>query len=710
MRSNLLSLQVTQKLQDTTQSRLSTGLKVNSAIDNPNSFYIAQSLNNRANDLSMLLDSMGQGVQTIKAANEAIEIGNDLLQQAKAVANSAADIFASGGLVEAPIVAKTRATADFVADGYTVINSSMSTADIQALITDGAKLVLETDVVLDSGLNITAKNVTIDGNGYKMTYSATTANDNMIDVTGANATINNIKLDYKNSKTGSAITVSGASASVDISYINITATGTDVYGVRAMNKASLSIDNIAGISVSGVGSQQIVNGDPALFDGIGNTAAMIDQIGKDALAASAATQFYVGDKDGELGQGNWYLPSVGELMEVYGYNSDAMASGLGATGATGDNKSLINSALSTLKGKGGEAEALTNGFYWSSSEYKYNDSWIVNMGTGGRYTTIKSNLYYVRPFQRVENCFNPLSLSGDASSGASGSSAPKIGDIMYSDKSYGSASDFDPLDTTREAIGVVTSVSADTGSAKIMSLKDLTFSSSGSVDNFDPENPYGGTSKKTQHTTNAKWATDITDIPNYNPTLFLNGMKSAGVIDVSNTNPPTFEPNVANKKVIANFMSQFNSILDQYNELIKDASYKGINLLDSQDLKMIFNEDRSSILDIKGVNASSKGLGLNDAKWLSKEDISDTVNSLDSAINQLRTTSSEFGNSFNIVSTREEFTDNIINVLTEGADKLTLADMNEESANMLALQTRQQLAINSLSLASQSAQSILKLF
>ena len=63
-----------------------------------------------------------------------------------------------------------------------------------------------------------------------------------------------------------------------------------------------------------------------------------------------------------------------------------------------------------------------------------------------------------------------------------------------------------------------------------------------------------------------------------------------------------------------------------------------------------------------------------------------------------------------IVENREEFTENLINVLEEGADKLTLADMNEESANMLALQTRQQLAINSLSLASQAAQSVLSLF
>ena len=69
MRSNLLSLQNTQSLMDMTQERLSTGKKVNSAIDNPSSYYTAQSLTNRADDLSALLDSMGQAIQTIKATN-----------------------------------------------------------------------------------------------------------------------------------------------------------------------------------------------------------------------------------------------------------------------------------------------------------------------------------------------------------------------------------------------------------------------------------------------------------------------------------------------------------------------------------------------------------------------------------------------------------------------------------------------------------------
>ena len=85
MRNNLLSLQQISKLQDRTQLRLSTGLKVNSAIDNPSSYYTASALNNRADDLSALLDSMGQGIQTIKAANEGIEKATDLVNQMKAI-------------------------------------------------------------------------------------------------------------------------------------------------------------------------------------------------------------------------------------------------------------------------------------------------------------------------------------------------------------------------------------------------------------------------------------------------------------------------------------------------------------------------------------------------------------------------------------------------------------------------------------------------
>ena len=89
MRSNLSSLKSIQKQMDVTQERLSTGKKVNSAIDNASSFYQARSLTNRASDLDSLLDSMGQGIQTIQAANEGIEAVTSFVEQMKSIATSA---------------------------------------------------------------------------------------------------------------------------------------------------------------------------------------------------------------------------------------------------------------------------------------------------------------------------------------------------------------------------------------------------------------------------------------------------------------------------------------------------------------------------------------------------------------------------------------------------------------------------------------------
>ena len=155
---------------------------------------------------------------------------------------------------------------------------------------------------------------------------------------------------------------------------------------------------------------------------------------------------------------------------------------------------------------------------------------------------------------------------------------------------------------------------------------------------------------------------------------------------------------------------QYASIISQYDSLIKDASYKGVNLLQGQDLKVTFNEGRTAWLDVLGKDASSQSLGLVQTSWMTKKDVEKAIEELTNAVNQIRSMSSELGSYYNIVLSRQDFTENLINVLEEGADKLTLADMNEESANMLALQTRQQLAINSLSLASQAAQGILRLF
>ena len=92
------------------------------------------------------------------------------------------------------------------------------------------------------------------------------------------------------------------------------------------------------------------------------------------------------------------------------------------------------------------------------------------------------------------------------------------------------------------------------------------------------------------------------------------------------------------------------------------------------------------------------------------DSIDESITEIAAATDYLRSYATELGNNYSIIETRQNFTESLIDVLETGADNLVLADMNEESANYLALQTRQQLAINSLSLASQAAQSVLSLF
>ena len=95
VRSNLLSLQNTASLLDTTQTRLATGNKVNSALDNPTSYFTAASLNARASDLGNLLDSVSNAVQTIQAANDGITSITKLVESAQSTANQAQQLSAT---------------------------------------------------------------------------------------------------------------------------------------------------------------------------------------------------------------------------------------------------------------------------------------------------------------------------------------------------------------------------------------------------------------------------------------------------------------------------------------------------------------------------------------------------------------------------------------------------------------------------------------
>ena len=89
VRQNLLSLQSTADLLATTQNRLATGKKVNTALDNPTNFFTASTLDARASDINNLLDGIGSGVQVLQAANTGITSLQKLVDSAKSVANQA---------------------------------------------------------------------------------------------------------------------------------------------------------------------------------------------------------------------------------------------------------------------------------------------------------------------------------------------------------------------------------------------------------------------------------------------------------------------------------------------------------------------------------------------------------------------------------------------------------------------------------------------
>ncbi len=160
--------------------------------------------------------------------------------------------------------------------------------------------------------------------------------------------------------------------------------------------------------------------------------------------------------------------------------------------------------------------------------------------------------------------------------------------------------------------------------------------------------------------------------------------------------------------------TQYNEIIDQISALAEDSGYGGQNLLNSDSLSVEFNEDGTNTLSVAGFDAvtdnSVAGVTVNDADFTDNTTIEANITEIDNAVSALRTEAQKLASNLSTIQIRADFTDHMVNTLTNGADKLVLADMNEEGANMLMLQTRQALGTTSLSLSSQAAQAVLRLF
>jgi flagellin-like hook-associated protein FlgL len=161
-----------------------------------------------------------------------------------------------------------------------------------------------------------------------------------------------------------------------------------------------------------------------------------------------------------------------------------------------------------------------------------------------------------------------------------------------------------------------------------------------------------------------------------------------------------------------NMATQFASLRSQMDSVAADASFNGINLLSGSSLSVSFNETGSSSMTLSGASLDSSGLGISAASnsWQLDSDINTAIGEIEDAITSLQTYAASFSSMSAVVETRSDFNQTMIDTLNAGADTLTINDSNEDSALLLALQTRQQVATTALSLVQSSESAALRLF
>jgi len=749
VRNNLLSLQDTAVLLGKTQERLSTGLKVNSALDDPASFFTAAALNNRASDLNRLLDSVGLAVQTIEAADEGITAITDLVEAAQASArqalqspgavtpNVAASVVGTGASVAADAAAVSTGTVTTVAaDSAAVATGTVTNiaADVAAVgtgtvITGGDALELDvTNLNIADGTTITISDGTTSrtfefdtggdgvagGNfalgGTNQTLSAAiTAINGELSTAGVNATVTDVD--------------AGADTQIQVQSTN----ATDSIQVTTGGAGSASV--LAAIGIDGIGAgpdatDRTVSPTNTTLDGItaGQTLTFTTAAGSSTVTFGTAS----GQSNTRVellaalngGSSGATFTDTGNTLTVTGASAAAgditvaASSGASALTALGFTSAAVSSATNTT------LDAITAGQTLTFTTAAGDST--VTFGTGSGQSNTQTEVL--------------AALNGGASGAsfaftgntlvATGANVA-AGDITVNASSGASAlsglgfTSGDVSETTNATLGAITqgqTLTIDIGGT----TETVTFgSASGEVNTAAELNTRLAaiqTAFGAGTTVSADTSGNLTVTSSDTTSSVTLGGTAALTTFGTNLTTTAVAPGTGttvNNSARAAAEAQFNTLRTQIDQLSADASFNGNNLLQGDDLSAIFNSAGTSSLTITGVTYDSAGLGINAATsgaFQSNTAIQSTLSELDTAISTLRTQASTFGSNLSVVETRQQFTNNLINVLETGAGNLTLADTNEEGANLLALQTRQQLSSVSLSLASQADQAVLRLF
>jgi flagellin-like hook-associated protein FlgL len=570
LRNNLLSLQNTQKSIDATQLRLSTGLKVNSALDNPQNYFASQTLKNRASDIQRLLDGIGQNIQVIKAADAGVTALTTLVQQADSVAQNARDALV-GGSAEAKVTGNVNLKGvDDLSDlpGF----ASVTTATLTFTVTDTDGNVIDLD-----------------------TYGTANPADSQDVTIAANTSIGDL--------------------------------------VNSINNLVNAADNSHVLEAS------------------------LDEKGQLQIRALNGGRFNVNFKT-NLSGGEDDASNLG-IANMLGFGS--IAKPVRDGGASGTN----------------------NVEFTASNAVTLNSFELYDSGTTPRSVAQRSDTLDSLADANGNPLFDNIDGTDDTYTiGINGGAKQQI--PLFANGGVITIQEFIDNINGNSALNTKIHVDFDeqTGQLQITSLDSAVQSVQlGVVDN--------------NQTVTANFGFGLNDI-------------GASATDITEENIQL----AAAAGSLADYQRDFNNIRDQIDQLVSngDTGYRGTNLLGGDDMTTFFNEFRSSSLITRGVNFTASGLGINKANFTNAASVDDALQQVHDALNTVRSFGSSLANDLTVIQTRQDYAQTLINTLNEGADKLTVADQNEEGAKLLALQTRQQLGVTSLSLASQSQQAILRLF
>ncbi len=747
VRQNLLSLQSTADLLATTQSRLSTGKKVNTALDNPTNYFTAQSLDGRASDISNLLDGIGNGVQVLQAANTGITSLQKLVDTAKSIANQALQTtvgYSTKSNVSATIAGATaldlRGTTTFTsatafsnvlysgaAGGITAASGALTLGGLSGVLTGTA---VNDNATVPAAIT-TATLLNNTGGAAPGLGTATVADGDSFTVNGKTITFKAGAAPLAASApTGYGIDAGAASVATDgngnsLIYIgasSTTSTATVGDVLRAIDLASgvRSSTIASGVATTATNAGQTVSSITAGAVSLQtSTGGDLDVSGKaDFLKALGLTT--------ALGSGTTTLTAVRTTSAATAGNLVADGSTLNVNGKTITFRNAPTPlAANVASGSGVSGNIVTDGSGNSTvflqSATITDTLKAIDIATGVRTVSIASGAATVA-----------------TATGQTNSSVNVSGVINLS---TGTAADLAITGTGNalSVLGLTGATGTDTNFSAARAAgaggingKTLTFTSFNGGTAVDVTFGDGtGATVKTLDQLNLKLLANnqtatidsggkltISATNDYASTT-LGTVASGGVIGgtitaaLSFSTPSAPVVDGAAQAVRSNLVKQYNDILAQITTTAQDASFNGVNLLAGDQLKLTFNETGKSTLNITGVTFNAAGLGL--ANLASGTDFIDNaatnkvVANLSAASTNLRTQGSALGSNLSIVQIRQDFSKNLINVLQTGSSNLTLADTNEEAANSQALSTRQSIAVSALALANTSQQSVLQL-